>query len=113
MDQERKIADMSMDAIRDNPWSAVHLAMPMSPTNELVRSAHQAAQYCYFGARARAEDPNGRWRSSSEPPIGSYDTHGDATQQAEAAAARVRELELQWPALERMHGAPFQISHSV
>ena len=98
---------LTMEALDQDWWHAIYRPLPDAPTGELVEKAHFAAQYCFQGARSRAEDLQSRALRASEPQLSAYAAKGDASQHAEAALERLLELERRWPhQLERLTGQP-------
>lgn len=114
MERERKAQELTVETIREEPWNAVYLPLPDALTGEVIEAAHFTIQYCYFDARARADDPEGKWVSAHEPKLSAYGSQGDASQHAEAALSRLLEIERRYlNYADRLLDAPYDIPNSV
>lgn len=102
MTEERELQELSLEAIAREPWNAVYLQLPDSPSPELLKDAHYFAQYCYRAASSRAEKPDGHGRSPFEPQDTEYGPDATAAEHAKNALKRIEELERIDPTLVRL-----------
>ena len=59
--------ELTLKAIDRDPWNAVTMQLPVSPSPLLLERAHWIAEYCCRAATNRAKNPNWIGRRAFEP----------------------------------------------
>jgi hypothetical protein len=93
--------ELSHEAIERDPWNAVYLRLPETPSPALLREAHWNTEYCYEAALARAENPEWSGARAFEPQYSEHGPRAVEAEHAKSALERLESLERLDPTLER------------
>ena len=102
MDDTHDHEELSHEAIARDPWNAVYLRLPETPSPALLREAHWNAEYCCEAALTRAENPEWRGAAAFEPQGSAYGPRAPEAEHAKNALERLGALERLDPTLERV-----------
>jgi hypothetical protein len=95
---------LTHEAAAKDPWAAVYLPLPANPSPELVKEAHWMAEYCFEAETSKIEPANSERRPGNAfaPTAGGFGDGIDPKTNADAALARMVELEKIDSTLERV-----------